>query len=135
MLIGAGSVTVPVPVGVTVTVYVCGVAVVLGVEEEPEPEPEPQASSKPASEIASAVSSTAIARFRRRPNGAPSSTAHTMIAPPLFHGRAGACFAALVVSENVSVVEPFPLLVSVTEGALAVSVVAELVGLKLTVPT
>jgi hypothetical protein len=128
MLTGAGSVTVPVPTGVTVTVYVCAALVV---EDE---EPDPQAISRPASEIASAVSSTAIARLRRRPYGAPSSTAQNITAPPLFQGT-GACFAALVVAEIVSVLEPLPPLVSVTEGALASTARGvELVTLKLTVP-
>lgn len=128
MLTGAEFVTVPVPVGVTVTVYVCAPFVV--VPEEP-----PQAISKPASEIVIAVSTTAIARFRRNPNGAPSSTAQNITAPPLFHG-AGACLAALVVAEMVSVLEPLPSLVNVTEGALALTNRGdELVAVKLTVPT
>lgn len=129
MLSGAGFVTVPVPAGVTVSVYVCAVAVFV-VEEEPPP---PQAISKPASEIASAVSSTAIARFRRKPNGAPSNTAQSMTAPPPFH-RDGACFAALVVAEMVNVLVPLAPLVSVTEGALAPTNVDEQVATKVTVP-
>ena len=129
MLSGAGFVTVPVPVGVTVSVYVCAVAVF--VVEEPPP---PQAISKPASEIASAVSSTAIARFRRKPNGEPSSTAQSMTAPPPFQCE-GACFAALVVAEMVNVLVPLPPLVSVTEGALAPTNEGdEQTAVKVTVP-
>jgi hypothetical protein len=129
MVTGAGFATVPVPVADTVTVNVCAAA--FAVEDE---EPPPQAMSKPAREIVSAVSNTAIARLRRKPNGAPSSAAHNISAPPLFH-PAGSCFAALVVAEIVSVLVPLPLLVKVTDGAEAPTNEGnELVALKLTVP-
>jgi hypothetical protein len=108
----------------------CGGAVCV----EDEPEPPPQAVSKPAREIASAMSSTAMARLRRKRNGAPSNTTHSINAPPPVC-RPGACFAALVVAEIVSTVEPLPPLVKISEGALAFTRDgSELVMLKATVP-
>jgi hypothetical protein len=102
-------VTVPVPVGVNVTVYVRG-----GAELPP-----PHEIRKPASARVSAVSSTASVRLRRSVNGAPSSTAQNITAPPLFHGTAGAWFAALVVVVMVTVEVPPPPAASVTGDALA----------------
>jgi hypothetical protein len=78
----AGFITVPDPVGVTVTTYVCGDGVGL-------PPLPPQATSKPAAEIASAVSITASARLLRRVNGAPNNTAQNFTGPLRFHGSRG----------------------------------------------
>ena len=114
MAIAVGFITVPDPVGVTVTMYVCGD----GIELLPLPL---QATSKPAAEIASAVSSTASTRFLRPANGAPSSTAQNITAPPLFQGRRGEWLAAVVVVVIVSVEFPVVLEAKLTEGALAVT--------------
>jgi len=108
----AGFITVPDPFGVTVTVYVCGD----GVELTPLP---PQATSKPAAEIASAIRSTARARFLRRVNGAPNNTAQNITGPPRFHGSRGKWLAALVVVVIVSVEFPVVLEARLIEGALA----------------
>jgi hypothetical protein len=86
--------------------------------------PPPQEIRKPASEIAIAVSSTIQTRLRRSVNGAPSNTAQNTTAPPLFHGRCGERFAALELAVIVNVVLPVPPLVSVTAGALAVTLAA-----------
>jgi hypothetical protein len=104
--------TVPDPVGVTVTLYICGD----GFELPPLP---PQATSRPAAEIASAVNSTASARFLRRVNGAPSNTEPNITAPPLFQGRRGEWLDALFVAVMVSVELPVVLEAKLTEGALA----------------
>ena len=92
--------------------YICGD----GVELPPLP---PQATSKPAAKIASAVNSTAIARFLRFANGAPSSTAPNITAPPLFHGSRGEWLAALVVVVIVRVEFPVVPEAKLIEGALA----------------
>jgi hypothetical protein len=55
--------------------------------------PPPHDIRKPSVEIASAVSSTAIIRFRFRANGTPASTAPNAISPPV-HGNLGVWFAA-----------------------------------------
>ena len=78
-----------------------------------------QAISKPAAEVASAVNSTASARFLRPVTGAPSSTAQNITAPPLFQGRRGEWLAALVVVVIVSVEFPVVLEAKLTDGALA----------------
>ena len=86
-----------------------------GVEDE-EPPP-PQAIIEPSNEIAAAVSSTASTRFRRSPNGAPSSTAQNINAPPLlplFHGSRGEWLAALVVVVIVSLELPVALELKLT---------------------
>ena len=102
----------PDPAGVTVTKYVCGD----GVELLPLPL---QATSKPAAEIASAVRSTASARFLRRVNGAPNNTAQNITGPLRLQGSRGAWLAALVVVVIVSVEFPVVLEAKLTEGALA----------------
>jgi hypothetical protein len=63
----------------------------------------PQAIRKPAIEIADATSNLDISRLRRKPNGAPNSTAQS-IKVPLFHGTDGAWFAAPLMVAMVTVV-------------------------------
>jgi hypothetical protein len=96
--------------------------------------PPPHDIKKPVSDSTTAVSSTASARFRLSVNGAPSSTANT-IAPPLFHGTAGAWLAALVVVVIVKVVTAVPFAIETElELKVAVTLAELLLATRPTVP-